>query len=132
MLACIVALLLIGCASRPTLSGSDWMAEVSGQSATMSFANDGSMKMSLELPIGTLTSSGTFSETDKSVAFTLQKINLPNLPIPGGAGKLVEGMVGRPLTFNVEWLGPDEVKLSPQLAAGPLNQTMTLKRKPKS
>lgn len=104
------------------------MAEVSGQSATMSFANDGSMKMSLELPIGTLTSSGTFSETDKSVAFTLQKINLPNLPIPGGAGKLVEGMVGRPLTFNVEWLGPDEVKLSPQLAAGPLNQTMTLKR----
>jgi hypothetical protein len=127
----IASFLLAGCASRPSLAGGEWIADISGQEANLRFETNGSMKMSIPLPIGSLGSTGTFSETDTSVSFTIQHIDLPDLPIPGGAGKLVEGMIGRPVTFNVEWVGDNEVRLTPQIAAGPFNQAMSLKRKAK-
>lgn len=86
------------------------------------------MKMSLPLPIGSLSSTGTYSETDTSVSFTIQHLDLPSIPIPGGANRLTEGLVGRPVSFNVEWVNENEVRLSPQITAGPFNQAMTLKR----
>ncbi len=126
----LAALALVsGCASRPTLAGGDWTADVFGGKSTFSFARDGSLKMDVALPIGALGAEGTYSETEDSVSLTMQRIKLPNIPIGDRAKKLTDQIVNRPIAFKVEWRSDDEVKLTPQIPAGPFGQVMILKRK---
>lgn len=127
----IVAALLAGCSSKPTLAGSDWTTNVLGGTTDFSFSHDGSMKMNFGLPmLGKLPASGTFSETTTALTLTLQRIELPNNPLASQAKRFVDEMVGRPISFRLEWKSPDEVVLSPVVAGGPLSQQMTLKRRP--
>ena len=126
-LAAIV--LVSGCAGRPTLAGGEWTASVFDGTSTFSFNRDGSLKMDVTLPIGSLGAEGTYSETQDSVALTMQRIKLPDIPIGGQAKRLTDQIVNRPIAFKVEWRSEDEVKLTPQIAAGPFGQVMILKRK---
>jgi len=84
--------------------------------------------MDVGLPIGSLSCSGTFSETDESVSLTLQRIKLPENAVGAGAKRLTDQIVNRPLSFKVAWKSESEVTLTPQISAGPFGQVMTLKR----
>lgn len=126
----VVAAMVAGCTSKPTLAGGEWKSDVLGGQADLKFGNDGAVDWGLTMPIlGTLPAHGTFSETDKTVSITLQRIDLPDSEIGKQAERLVKEMVGRAIVFNLVWLSRDEVELTPQTPMGPLGQKMTLRRK---
>ncbi len=125
----VLAFILSGCTSKPSLSGGEWTAKLLGGTTTFVFGGDGSLKMDVGLPIGSIDAAGIYSETDDGVSLTLQRIKLPDNPIAGGAIKLTDQIVNRPIGFEAEWKSPDEVLLTPRISAGPFGQVMTLKRK---
>lgn len=102
-----------------------------GAKSKFTFEGNGAVKMAVGTPLGSFPATGTYSETDKSVAMTIQNVEMPNTPLGDGVKKLLNNVINRAVTFDLEWKSPDEVQLTPQIHAGPFGQTMILKRSPK-
>lgn len=123
----LAVLLVVGCSTKPQLSGSSWTAEMMNFPATLNFESNGASELKITSPLGDLAMKGTFSETDDSVTLNIQQIDVP--PAAKQGNRMLDRIKGAPLSFKLEWKSADEVTMSPLAVAGIFGKSVVMRRK---
>lgn len=122
-----VLLLVVGCAPKRGLAGHTWTGAMMDFPATLVFEGNGANSIKIESVLGVVSLKGTYSETNDSVTFSFQEVDVPSTARQGA--KMLDRIKGAPIGFKLEWKSDTEVTMTPQGAGGIFGSTIELRRK---